>query len=289
MKKLIFNKFSFAILMICMAANSYSQKFYLNVGIGNNYTASTVFQMTDNADIYTTINTGTYITGIKRSISENVSFGKGFQFGGTVGYMSSKNLCFELNINYLKSNEFEDKYTERYFSFDNVFIQKYQSQMLRFSPTIRFTLDNRVISPYMKMGLVIGVGTKIHVEENFDFRDQNNTEVVQESEFDMTGGISIGFAAGIGINIKTDKCYGFFSEINIITQSWAPEKLSYTKFYQNSMDVMAYVPGNIKESIFVDSYSSDVPNSNTDSPSEKLKSYYPFSNIGWNIGIYFKL
>ncbi len=233
--------------------NTYSQKFYFNFGVGNNYTASTNFQMTDNTDVYSATTTGTQITGIKRNISENVSFGKGFQYGGTVGYMPSKSICLELNINYIKSNVFEDKYYEKFSSFDNDYSQKYQSQMLRFLPTIRFTLENDLICPYMKAGLVIGVGTKIHVEENFDFRDQNNTEVVQESEFDMTGGISIGFAAGIGINIKTDKCYGFFSEINLISQTWAPEKLSYTKFYQNSMDVMAYVPVNIKESVFVDS------------------------------------
>ena len=278
------------LLGLCMIVKStYSQKLYFNFGVGNNYIASTNFQMTDNTDIYSTTGTATQVTGIKRSISENVSFGKGFQYGGTIGYMPSKSVCLELNINYIKSSIFEDKYCEKFSSFDNVFSQKYQAQMLRFSPSLRFTLENEIICPYMKTGLVIGVGTKIHVEEYFDFRGQNNTEVAQESEFEMSGGISVGFAAGIGINIKTDKCYGFFSEINFISQTWAPEKLSYTKFYQNSMNVMAYVPVNIKESVFVDSFSNNVPNSNTDSPSEKLKVYYPFSSIGWNIGIYFKL
>lgn len=269
--------------------NSYSQKFYINFGVGNNYSAAPDYKMTNNANIITSDNTGTNITGVRKQITNNISFGKGFQYGGTIGYMPSNSLCFELSVNYLKSKEFEDKFKEEYVNYSEVYIQKFTSQTMRFTPSVRFTFKNDILSPYMKTGMVIGVGTKIHVVENFDFRDQNGKEVVQDSEFDLFGGISIGFAAGIGVSLETDKPFGFFSEVNIITQSWAPEKLSYTKFYQNSMDVIGYVPVKDREWVFVDSFSSQVSNTNANLPSERLKDYFPFSSIGWNIGIYFKL
>lgn len=284
MKILILNKISFAILMTCIVANSYSQKVYFNFAIGNNYNAASGFRISENTDIITSNITGNYITGVNNNLKETISFGEGFQFGGTIGYMPSKILSFELSINFLKGNEYEDKYTERHEFYSDVYTQKYRSQMLRFSPTIRLSTGNSWIKPYLKTGLVIGVGSKINVEELYVLE-----QMTQETEFEFKGGISIGYAAGIGINIETDKRIGFFSEINIITQSWAPERLSYTKFKQNYIDVLELVPVNVRETVFVDSYSSDVPTSNTISPSEKLKTYFPFSSIGWNIGIYLKI
>jgi len=288
MKSFLFKKFTFLIFIVFLVSDLYSQKLYLNLGVGYNLSGAPSYQISDNIETITTNNNNSYVSWVDYSLKETISFGKGYQYGGTIGLIFSKNLCVEMGISYLEGKEYEDSYVEKHTSYNDIYKQKYNSKMWRFSPTIRLSVGEG-LRPYLKTGILLGLGSKITVQETFNFRDQNSEEVYQESEYDLSGGLSIGFIAGMGVCLETDTHFGFFSEINFISQSWAPKKLSYTKYLQNSIDVMSYVPTNIKEVEFVDSYNSGVPSTNVGYASERLKKYLPFSSIGFNIGIFYKL
>ncbi len=243
--------------------------------------------VTENVDVYTISGNSYNLSGVKNSLKETISFGKGFQYGGTFGCIVSDHLSLELGISYLKGKEYEEKFTQRFANYSNEYSQIYNSQMLRLMPVVKLSVGNAV-KPYLKTGIVIGIGSKISVQETFNVRDQNNYAVYQLSEFELSGRISVGFVTGIGISLDTDEHWGFFSEINVITQSWAPARLSYTKFNVNGRDAMSDIPYNLKENVFVDTYSSSVDNSNIETSSEKLKKYFPFSSIGFNLGLFYK-
>ncbi|MFZ4399628.1 MAG: outer membrane beta-barrel protein [Bacteroidales bacterium] len=288
MKNLLFVKITLLFFILLVASHSYSQKLYFNVGLGYNYSAASTYSVTDNIEIYSDNGNSYVLSGVNNTLKETISFGKGFQFGGVVGYNFSEHFSFELAVSYLNGREYEEIFTQRYANNSDAYSRIYKSQMLRLMPSVKLSVGD-ALKPYLKTGLVIGVGSKINVQETFNFKDQYFNAIYQLSEFDLSGGISIGFVTGIGIRIESDDKWGFFSEINIITQSWAPEKASYSKFIQNGSDFLSRLPYNMKENVFVDSYSSSVDNSNTETSSEKLKQYFPFSSIGFNIGIYYQL
>jgi len=288
MKNLLFVKITLLFFILLLATHSYSQKFYFNAGLGYNYSAASTFAVTDNIEVYSDNGNSYALSGVNNTLRETISFGKGFQFGGAVGYNFSEHFSFEIGVSYLNGKEYETKFTQRYANSSDAYSQIYKSQMLRLMPSIKLSVGD-AFKPYLKTGLVIGVGSKINVQETFNYKNQNNNAIYQLSEFDLSGGVSIGFVTGIGISLETDDHWGFFSEINIITQSWAPQKASYTKFNQNGSDFLSRLPYNMKENVFVDTYSSNVDASNSQTSSEKLKTYFPFSSIGFNIGIYYQL
>jgi hypothetical protein len=284
------NYFRILIILLCLqTTNIFSQHVYLNFGTSYNFSAAPSFQICNNMDIVTTTGTNSYVSGRNYNLIENISFGNGFQYGGAVGLLISKNFSLELGVNYLKSNTYEDNYIERHKDYDNFYNQKFHARMLRFSPSVKISIGDK-IKPYLKTGLIIGLGSKIEVEETINFMSQSNTSntgmIYQLSNYELHGGLSFGYLSSIGINVELSKKIGIFSEINIITQSWSPKYLSYTKIFQNGRDVMSYVTTDQKEIEFVDALNNAVPSSNTDDPSQQLKKSIPFSSIGLNLGIF---
>ena len=75
-----------------------------------------------------------------------------------------------------------------------------------------------------------------------------------EYETEYSGGISFGFAGGIGADFMFNESIGIFTEVSINTQSWAPKKSKYTKYIDDGVDQLPSMTTSEIETEYVDSY-----------------------------------
>lgn len=219
------------------------------------------------------------------------SLGKGINTGLYAGYMFNKNLGTELGFSYLigSKNVFTDEYNNSTIPSSSKTEDEWRGRMIRIVPTIRMTAGEKKLRPYMKAGLIVGVGGKLYSDRHSIDVDPLSTTTTEES-WEYSGGMSLGFHGGIGINYMVNDKIGIFAEVAGNYQNWAMKKGSMTKYTVNGVDQMAMLDTRDKEIEFVDSYSYDSSTpSNPNQPDKSTKFYLPFSSIGINLGVHFSL
>lgn len=285
MKRIIKTQFAIVIISIIFATKAYGQKgLYLNVGGGYGIGIAA----NSNAASYDHIESSGSNT--QKISNGSGSFGKGVQFGATVGFMFSENIGAELNVGYLvgtKSTQTinQDNYLMPPFMVSSSYENKMSGNMFRLTPALKFSVGKDKLKPYMRIGLVIGMAGKIKNEITRSRPSFNGVQIVTEQESSMTGGVSIGLSAGLGANYKLNDKLGIFAEIAFISQSWAPNKSLLTKYTENGVDQLSSMTTNQKETIYLNSYTEVFGPSNPNVPAQALKTAMPFSSIGLNIGV----
>jgi outer membrane protein W len=282
MKGILKTQFAIVIISIILATKAYGQKgLYLNVGggygicIAANSGAASFSEIRRNGSNTYEISNG------------SGSFGKGVQFGATAGFMFSENIGAELNVGYLvgtKSTYINNDITRTpdFYLYEN----KMSGNMLRLTPALKFSVGKDKLKPYMRLGLVIGLAGKIKSVETYSSNvTPLNLVYVTIAESSMTGGVSLGLSAGLGVNYKLNDKLGIFAEIAFISQSWAPNKSLLTKYTENGVDKLGSMTTNQKETIYLNSYTEVSGANNPSVPAQALKTAMPFSSIGLNIGV----
>ena len=274
MKKYIVFLYSLCALF----TKSYAQKIYISIsgGYGLSTSPNSNYAST-NSTRNSNGNTALFTNSISNSTG---SFGRGVQFGATLGYEHNRNFSVELNTSYLIS----DKITST-LSGDGGTIyseDKSSATMLRLIPAIKVSIGEKKLKPYLRFGLVIGLVPKINFTETYTNTSANPN--YSESVYVYSGGISIGYSAGLGVNYKVTNRLSLFGEIGLISQAWAPKKSVLTKATQNGIDMLPSKSLSQKEIDYVSSY-TDNSSVNPSLPSKSLKTYMPFSSIGINVGL----
>jgi len=207
-----------------------------------------------------------------------VSLGKGLNFGGAIGYMFTKNIGAELGITYLigGKNKAQDKsqYT------DETKDYTLSSKMLRINPSFILSSDFKNIEPYAKFGILFGYGS---IKYEYNYNSYGDVQYWTET---LNGAIAIGLNAGVGLSYKLNSHLSLFGEIIMVNLSYAPTNGKITKATYDGTDVLPYYTTSEKETIFVDSYTSD-GTSDTTQPAKTLKQKFPFGSIGFNAGLKF--
>jgi hypothetical protein len=158
--------------------------------------------------------------------------------------------------------------------------------MMRFTPALRFSVGKDKLKPYMRVGLVIGVGGKIKYDNtSTDVNTSSGKTTIDIEEGNYSGGVSLGFAAGVGVNYMVSDKLGIFAEMGIITQSWAPSKAVITKSTSDGIDNLPFMTTSQKETNFESSYTNN-GTSSSGVPSTALKVNTPFSSFGINVGVH---
>lgn len=263
-------------ITITPTVKAHSRKLYITIGGG--YGLSTAPN-----SAYASVNSTRNLTGSTNEILNSTgSFGRGMQFNGTFGYMFTENIGAELNIGYLLGS----KITNTSKSNGYIFYEASSSgNMLRLTPTVRISVGKNKIKTFMRFGLVIGMLSKIEYSSVANFTYSSTGQLSnEETEGYSSGGVSLGFSAGLGANYKLTDRLSVFAEIALISQAWAPKKSVTTKYISNGIDRLATMNISEKESEYVSSY--DNASSSTSTPTKRLKNYTPFSSIGINIGIH---
>ncbi|MCK4662063.1 MAG: outer membrane beta-barrel protein [Bacteroidales bacterium] len=205
-----------------------------------------------------------------------VSLGKGLNFGGTFGLMFNKNLGAELGVSYLLGGKSiaKDEYVGGTTDYT------ISSKMLRLMPSIVIASGLEGINPYAKFGLIISSGSII-----FDLEDKDSGDIsIMKVKFD--GGLALGLNAGIGVQFNMSDNISLFSEINMISLSYAPTKGEVIEATYNGTDMLPDMTTRQKEAEFVDSYTYNSSSPPPDSqPDQELKQKLPFGSFGVNFGL----
>lgn len=212
------------------------------------------------------------------------SLSSGIQFGGAAGYMFNKFIGAELGVSYLIGNTVSmmDKSNTSSTS-ENV-----SSRLLNFMPSLVITPGFEKLNPYAKFGLSLGSASITDKMETTNNNGSSITTSTQTRVFD--GGMAIGFMGTLGMSYKINDKVSLIGELNIASVSYSPTKSEYTEYKQNGIDMLPSMPKSQKNVEFVDSYSQD-NNSQSDpnSPRKSIAPSFPFSSIGVNIGVMYRL
>ncbi len=103
------------------------------------------------------------------------------------------------------------------------------------------------------------------------------------------GGFALGLNATLGANYKINKHVSFFAEINSTNLSYAPTKSEITEYKVGGIDNLSNLPNSVKYTEYVESYTMDsnAPYDKNLARKDLIKSY-PFSSVGFNIGLQYR-
>ena len=221
------------------------------------------------------------------------SLGQGLNLGGTIGYMVNDKLGFEIGVNYTKSKSFEGfyKYDEIGFGYRDYLeeIMGIEGTMTRITPTVIYKLNSKKVSPYVKFGLALGLGT-ITTTETYaaeitvgSMSEKYTSTWMQKS----SGGISLGFNSAIGITIPVSKNISLFGEASLTNMSFAPNESEVTEYTEDGIDILNDMSTYEKNTKYEDKFTSGGGNSVFDEnvARTELKQPFAFSNLAFNIGI----
>lgn len=265
-----FNLVNVVILFVLILATSrvYGQGGYLNINAGYGFQMSSG-NLGNFYNFSTTNSSNTY-----KQI--NLSLGKGFNFGGAIGYMFNKNIGSEIGISYLvgAKSKAQDIYVGGQTDY------KLSARMLRINPSLVISSGYNLINPYAKIGLLIGSGSVF--EELVD----NDGGDLTEGKIKMNGGVALGANASLGVLCKLSKRFYFFGELNMVNMSYAPTKGKLTEATLNGVDILSDMTTSEKETDYVDSYTESQSNPQLDSqPTKSLKVKMPFGSVGAILGL----
>lgn len=275
-----------------------AQNLYFKVNAGYNLSVGKSFEPFTNSRSIR--NADESITS-SNSVVKAGSLGKGLDFGVTAGYKFNEKISFELGVSYLLGGKINtEDYSESTYSYgnDDYFNiygseTEFKANMLKINPSVCFNLGSDIIDPYLRVGVLIGVGKVFFSNENFSSRREDfqeggavNSTSIREHEF--YGSIAFGYNAGIGAIFKLNDNLSLYGELNFTSMSYSPTKGKVTRYEQDGEDQLSELPTSQKEIEFKDeisynsSYDEDV---DEDKAGESLKVSFPFSTVGLQVGV----
>ena len=208
-----------------------------------------------------------------------MSFGKGGNFGIGIGYMFTKNLGAELGANYLLGSTTKSAQKESDGSY--VINQAVSAKQIQLSPMVVLKGNYAKINPYAKLGVLLGVGSKVTYEE--DQLWNNNVYSIKE---ELDGGTAVGVTGAIGMDYAVNNKISLFGEIKANSLTYKPEKGSVVSATYNGEDDLGDWSNFYKETEFSDEY-TEPTTFNPSAPRVMSRLTLPFSSIGVNLGMRF--
>jgi hypothetical protein len=215
---------------------------------------------------------------------ENVSasYGAGMNFSGGAGFMFSKNLGFDLTVQYLIGKKYEITQRESYTGQGKEeSIETRRGRAVFFNPSLLVSPGPKL--PYARVGVVIG-SPKVKSEESY-YYDLDGTNT-QETESVYRKGTAFGIQGAIGYNFMISNNIDIFVEANFIGMTYYPKENEVTKYMNDGTDNLADLSERQKRTEFKKEIDLQGEPSN-DEPSQQLKLAMPFSSVGINFGVKF--
>jgi len=260
------------LILLCVTSSmALGQGAYINLQTGYGFKMSTMNELPGGVSSsgYTSLERTPY------------SYGAGFSFGGAFGYMFNSNIGLELGASYLIGATTSSEYKFANPQNDIETQREYSAKMLRIAPSIILSTDYKVLNPYVRFGLMLGVGSF----EKSIYQVSNNAVYEQVEKFN--GGIAIGHVSSLGAAFKLNEKAKVFVELNMVNMNYSPTKSEVILAKENGKSLLSDMPTNIKQTNYVESYSYTNNNPTPQEPRTQLKIVYPFSSIGINIGFHY--
>jgi len=256
-----------------------AQSAYFGFGTGYGHSAApNLFSAYDYEDI-----SGTETSTLKKG---NGSFGRGAQLNVFAGLPLGDGIFAELGASYLYGFTSASKYHSQDAGYTYTSEDKIRSRTFRIMPSLKFQMGSGKTKPYMKAGAVIGFGSKLIMESSGSSSSQFGGNSSNTMKMEFKGRTSLGFSGALGLQFELSEKLHFFTEVHMITHSWAPKRSIITESTADGVDQLPSMDTDEKETEFLDKYTeSDDPNA----PDKELKYFMPLSSIGLQLGLVFTL
>lgn len=256
----------------------------LTAGYGFSIGGSTNSEITVNNS-----NTNTY------SYKSNpLNVGQGFLPNLQIGYYFNQNIGIEIGIGYLIGTKYNYNYINastyiyegKVITMNTINTTTYKLNSLLLNPSLIFKIPKGNWSPYLKMGLLIGVANELT-----RFSEFSNSGYYRETN---TGGLTFGFSSAFGLEFLINKRWGLFGEFVFRYANYTPGKYSASlliKDYSGYSFADYSISGN-----YTDNFSTTIPpNSNNSanlislSNSDRHIVNYSANSLGGTIGVRYYL
>ncbi|WNJ19191.1 outer membrane beta-barrel protein [Pontibacter sp. G13] len=218
--------------------------------------------------------------------NNNTTLGKGLYADLVVGYMFNRHLGVMLGGSFLFGEEVQVSRTEVGDELVNLTSQANKFQLV---PALIISTGGERTRLYSRVGLVFPVTGRTLG------KSQVITSGVETlTELKINGGFSVGFHGGLGVAVATSEHISLIAEIQLINLNIFRNKAEVQELSINGQDVL---PGlntfqreiDYKSEISPDDNIETNPNVNLDQPRDALTEATPFSSLGINIGVMFRL
>jgi hypothetical protein len=169
------------------------------------------------------------------SIKFNQStFSKGIVFQGGYIYAINNNIQLDMNINYLLGVTDETYYSNEYNG--QQLIRRYSNSNFAFSPSIKIKSDIGDLSPYVRFGCSLNF---IKIKEEYDLPSSFS---YSNEEYVYSGNFSFGWVGGVGIDYVIGENFLVFTELQLNSLTFYPDKLEYTRIDGDTRTTTIYHP-----------------------------------------------
>lgn len=272
-------KFTSLLLLIAFSAMLSAQSF--NIGISGGYDVPIASSFNNvNLTEFETQNFPFYYSTYHKLVY--TSYGKGGNIAVNLDWYSAKNIGCGLKLNALISTPFS--YFD-YVTYLNgttaTFNLTDKPFSFQFIPHINFKHDFNKVSPYLEMGMLVGI---THITQDYDAQNSLGSEI--KSSANNYGNVLLGFYSSLGVAIKISQVVRFTASVNCSAGSYSPAKWERTAFFVNGVDQLKNLNTSEKQGIYVKELDLSAPQSGYQ-PKQSLKYAVPFSNVGINVGFLF--
>lgn len=271
---------AFAFILFFGVSEMFAQGRYTEFSIGYGY------QLSPTEMDY---NYNETLTDSGKSWDEEVvkgSFGQGVNAGVRFGYMFSPWMGVDFGVNYLMSGKMKatSSYTDNStFSGYNSTSSNtvYTGRMLRLNPSFVMMQDNGTISPFARVGLVLGVGSV-----SVDYHESDSNGDSWSYRMVVNGGVAVGFSGDLGVKYLLSDHISFIGSLNLIGMSYSPKRGEVVSYIENGVEYVTSLTTYDREVEYMSSVSGNTAaTTDPNQPYQDLKFYLPFSSIGLNVGL----
>lgn len=262
------------LLLIAIQASAQELSFNFDAGYGLKIATESISEGYSNriAELETEFRTIVY------------SHGRGLNFNAEMEYFPKKQIGFGLGIGYLEGQKFEVLFNR----IDYVSVEEYTASMVRFSPYVKFKQAIGKFAIYSRFGYLLGAFGDITIKDNW--HTDKGMNGFSKTIYDK--GVSHGGTAGLGMEIKINDRLNVSGEVKLLVQSYGPRRSRVVELIKNGENILNEQPPGYIQSNYVDHYVRHWdPSGSTDysKPLTELRRFYPFSSVGLNLGIQYKL
>jgi hypothetical protein len=243
----------------------------------------------------------------------HTSYGQGFNFNFRLGYMINPYIGIDLGVSYLKSASISCSQVHYLYidssgvsiptgGYMNCAISS-TAQNISLSPAIvaAFAKPKMKFYPYLRAGLVLPVWTQIQQTIGIDLLGVTALPALSQAPYflgqrtDATiqtqGKFALGFCASIGAIYRPLPYFGIFIEVNGEYLNLKASSSTITQWTADGYDLLSTRGPYRTQFNYVGSLSSSSNNAqknsnyNPNNPKEDISPQFPFSNVGFNIGL----
>lgn len=211
----------------------------------------------------------------------NASFGKGINYNLNIGYQVNPHLGFELGLGRFMGGTIEAN--QLYKNGWTINYTAHASQW-RVNPMLVLSGKEGKLTPYGKFGILLGSGKTFFTKDEITSSNRHNVE-----SWELSGGLSKGFNAALGLKYGLSDKLSINAEIALIAMNYAPQSGKMVEYLINDNDNLSSLDTKDTQVIFDSKVDFSSQNQSKFDPTVTLKTWLPYSSMGLNIGISYKL